>query len=342
MNAMKKVYNIIMILIIITVLILCLGTLGAIDVTSETGAIIVSLSGIILTASIFFSRNANIVANRKNNGIAWGVTAILLIFVILETLPLLIKDFTLSENVELIISVIMIALAVIILIFEIPQANSFHGAFQKFIILLVLITCGLGYSYYDKYKKAQENLFETYDYNQYLEDVEDLENISNFFQVSIYITVGAFLINPILRVHYLDVDYSNIDEIDEILYKQTGYQNASTPNPNAVLNQTKPVVNNGLPNVVPTQQIQPSQQAQPQTIGAIPIQNVPTEKVVNPNFKQDDLPEAVIPSLNFDENQEEQPVAVEQPTPVTQPETTQPTPADQPAIQPVVDQNNNQ
>lgn len=290
MNVLKNVYKVIMALTIIAILIPCLQLFGAIKTTSETGSIVISISSILLVTSVFFSRNANIIANRKNNNIAWIVTSLLLIYVIISILPLIFKDFALPSAINLIINVIMIALAVIILIFEIPQANTSHGHFQKFIVVLVIITCALGYTVEKKSDDAKKELYETYDYSAYKKEIEEIENINKFFYLSLYITVGAFLINPMLRVHYLDIDYSNAKEIDDIIINAANRQTTTVQNPNAVLQQThKPEVPKTPVALAP--------------VPIEPVKEIPTEKVINPNFKQDDLPEAIIPSLNLNGEQ---------------------------------------
>ena len=136
----------------------------------------------------------------------------------------------------------------------------------------------------------------------------------------IYISLGALLINPMLRVRYSDEDYSNVDEIDQILTKPSTYQNASIPNPNAVLNQT---YQNSIATGQQTQYTPPN--VTPQPVQQVPVETVatpqvPTEKVVNPNFKQEDIPEAIIPSLNFEE-----PVVESTPAPVETAPVVEPT-----------------
>ena len=330
MKAMKTVYNILIILVIVLVGILCGGTMEIIDITTETGANIFSIASILFISSIFFSRNANIVANKKNQGLAWGITIILLIYVIIQLLGILIKDFTIPNGLSTFMSVVMIAVGIIILIFEIPEANSFHGAYQKLIVIIILITCGLGYSYYNKIEKAAENFYEDYDYTRYLEEMESAANLQKYFLCGIFISLGTLLINPMLRVRYSDDDYSNVDEIDQILTRPSTYQNASIPNPNAVLNQT---YQNAVANGQQTQYTPPT--VTPQPVPVVPVETVaapqtPTEKVVNPNFKQEDIPEAIIPSLDFgNPTPEVEPTPVVEQTPVT-PEA-QPAPVVEPA-----------
>ena len=308
MESMKKVYSILIILVVVLVGILCGSQLEIIDVTTETGANIVSIATVLFTSSIFFSRNANVVANKKNNGLAWGVTIIVLIYVIIQLLAILIDDFTISAGMNKFITVTMIAVGIILLIFEIPESNSLHGAFQKLIVFIILITCGLGYGYYNKIEKASENFYENFNYSEYLKEMEAAANLAKFFYCGIYISIGALLINPMLRVRYSDDEYSNVEEIDKILTRQTQYQNASIPNPNAVLNQThQNAVATGqhpqyaTPNVAAqTQQpLVDIPTAQPAPAETVTTPQVPTEKVINPNFKHEDIPEAIIPSLDF-------------------------------------------
>ena len=327
MESMKKVYNILIILVVILVGILCGSQLEIIDITTEAGANIVSIATVLFTSSIFFSRNANIVANKKNNGLAWGVTIIVLVYVIIQLLAILIDDFTISAGMSKFITITMIAVGIILLIFEIPESNSLHGAFQRLIVFIILITCGLGYGYYNKLEKAKENLYESFNYTEYFEEMEAAADLAKFFYCGIYISVGALLINPMLRVRYSDDEYSNVEEIDKILTKPTQYQNASIPNPNAVLNQTyQNAVATGQhtqytpPNVTQQPQ-QPQQPLADVAIAAVaPVETVttpqaPTEKVINPNFKHDDIPEAIIPSLDFGD-----PTPVVEQAPVVTPE----------------------
>ena len=291
-----------------------------------------------MTSSIYFSRTANIVANKKNNILAWGLTSIVLVYVIIQLLAILIDDFTISNGLSNFIDVAMIATALVILIFEIPQANSFHGTYQKLIVFIILITCGLGYGYYTKIKQAEENFLETFDYNEYSREIEEATNLYKFFTCGVYISLGAFLINPMLRVRYSDNDYSNVDEIDKILTGQTTYQNASIPNPNAVLNQTYQNTmipgqqSQYAPHNMMAQQMQPPVTPMPVApqapVETTSVPQAPTEKVVNPNFKQEDIPEAIIPSLDFGD-----PIVEQTPTPVTEDATTPTTDSTQPNTQ---------
>ena len=133
---------------------------------------------------------------------------------------------------------------------------------------------------------------------------------------------------------------------------------ASIPNPNAVLNQThQNAVATGqhpqyaTPNVAAqTQQpLADIPTAQPAPAETVTTPQVPTEKVINPNFKHEDIPEAIIPSLDFGDSTpvveqaptvtpEATPTPVVEQAPVVAPEAT-PTPIVEqaPVVAPVSD-----
>ena len=141
-----------------------------------------------------------------------------------------------------------------------------------------------------------------------------------------------------LRVYYIDRDYASMNDIDEILYS-SAKNNIYNTNPNPVktidpkyLNPTVAAQNQQTANNAQIYQSAPAPAPQPVAPQPQPepVVELPHEKVVNPNFKQENLPEAVIPTIT---------AATPEPTATAetpQPEQTS-TPLEMPVVKPEVE-----
>ena len=60
------------------------------------------------------------------------------------------------------------------------------------------------------------------------DNVETLEKVNTILT---FLSIGTFLINPMLRVHYIDKDYVALHEVDDIYDTVTKYQANTQPDP---------------------------------------------------------------------------------------------------------------
>jgi len=316
MYTFKNIYKILIGLTIFSILVSCLDTFNVIDITTETGLIITSIATTFLGVCFVFSRNANVIANRIN-GLGTLITIILFVYLLINTIQLLTKS-TMPEFITVTMNILIILSTLLALIFEVPQANSSHATFQKLVALSAIITCILGIVYYNSYRglfKSQTSNFYGYGYETpagYQTKLESINTLEKVFTVSIYLTLGGFIINPMLRAYYIDKDYSSVNEIDELIANTNKYQvNNTTPNPNKLIDNKyiRPQPQTMNQPQIQTPPITPVEFQQPVEV----VADLPHEKVVNPNFKQEDLPEAIIPSITTNEPTNE-PVNQPQPT----------------------------
>ncbi len=335
-NAYKNVYKILMIVTVISMIVVCLTSLDVIDLTSETGLIIGQIATMFLLISFLFSRNAGVIANRKNI-LANIITLVILIVLLFFTITLIFKDVNLPEWITKIMGHALIISTLMTLIFEIPQANSAHGNFQKLVAIATIVTYFIFIGYTNKQEAYMEKMWDwNTDYSQLEKEAESLESYGKIFQVALYISLTGFIINPMLRVYYIDRDYASMNDIDEILYSSAKNNIYNTnPNPTKVIDpkylnptvaaQNQQTANNAqIYQSSPTPAPTPAPQPQPE-----PVVELPREKVVNPNFKQEDLPEAIIPTITANQQPVEVPPTAETP----KPEQTS-TPLEMPVVKP--------
>ena len=106
-----------------------------------------------------------------------------------------------------------------------------------------------------------------------------------------------------LRVHYIDKDYVALHEVDDIYDTVTKYQANTQPDPYKNLSdkyikdvvQQQPMQGMAVP--IPVAKPNP---LPPPTIGELTpsvVEDIPKEKVVNQQFKPEEIPEAIIPTI---------------------------------------------
>lgn len=320
MDIFKKIYTTLIFLTIIALSYLCLVSLGAIkiDITNETTMRVMTSALSILIMSVLFSRTANVIANRNARIIGYLGTFSGLINLILVALSMIITKNEIINNASNIMLYITIFIFLIVLVFEIPRSNSAHGKFQ--IITAVIIGLTAIFPYATGLKKINSNPL-SFEINTYEleENKENNETLNNINTILTFMSIGAFLINPMLRVFYIDKDYYALNEINEALTSARTYQENEQYNANyenlsdkyKTPTQTTPTPVNevSLP---------------PQTIKEIEptIQEMPQEKVINEQYHPDELPEAIIPSITGISETTVTPVETSNKTTPTVPDTT--------------------
>ena len=106
-----------------------------------------------------------------------------------------------------------------------------------------------------------------------------------------------------LRVHYIDKDYIALHEVDDVYNTATKYQANTQPDPYKNLSdkykkdvvQQQPMQGMAVP--IPVAMPNP---LPPPTIGELTpsvVEDAPREKVVNQQFKPEEIPEAIIPTI---------------------------------------------
>ena len=340
MDTFKKIYRALIIMVILSIGFLCLLNLGIIkisyDVNDETAIItqmyMTIISACIIVVSFVFSRAANVIANRKNTifGYLAVFDGLLLLLLLAVMLIFKISDSGIFKIFGFLLEV-LVFLTLLVLVFEIPQANSSHGTFQKMTAILIAITFLFNAfvvnensltSYFSNATTSTSTSTNTY----YTEDEDSSSDTNVKIQtVLTYSSIAAFLINPMLRVLYIDKDYNEVEEIDEIIKSANnkyGDNNDAPPNSNIPGKEEikKPIVpekKKEVPKPIPT-----------------PIKAVEEvhEKVINPNFKQEELPEAIIPTINGEEEKNDN-VQQETITPPVQEVESQVEPQTEPQVE---------
>ena len=300
MDTFQKIYKALVVMLVLSIGVLCLNDLGIIDLstkmTSEgadtTGSIVLAIAIVFVIMSFIFSRAANVIANKNNRVVGYIAVFISLIVLLLLAIVLImgLDDILKYIKYILILLKIVVIVAAIVLVFEVPQANTSHGLFQK--ITAVIITVTFIFAFFIN-NKDEVNLsdLETGSNSFLTEEVEDKSTTNDKIQIVLsYLSLGCFLLNPMLRVYYLDQDYSEEHEIENIIKdasENVGVGVGNNPNPNAVVSDaykktTIPDKPKEVPKPVPVLQ---------------PVEEI-HEKVVNPNFKPNDLPDAIIPTIS--------------------------------------------
>ena len=319
----KNIYKGIIVLIIISAIIMILDTFEVIILTSEFDNIITPIAAVILLNGFLLSRNANVVANKKNDLMPWITTFILLVYLLIQILAIVIDDFSISSDVSDIINKVLLLITCIILVFEIPQVNSLHGALQKITVVLAIIT----YAFYYGRASLTDSAIKTINPQKLEQIAKTAETLAKGYQLSLYLTISGFLINPMLRaIYYSKDDYANTNEIDEILNNTYNYPNNNNynnynnnnnyPNNNNYNNYNNYNNNNNYNGTINQQFQQPMPPYQqtmeqqliisedplpPPIINEMPpvVEEISQEKVLNQQFHPEELPEAIIPSIDI-------------------------------------------
>lgn len=320
MDTFQKIYKALVVMLVLSIGVLCLNDLGIIDLstkmTSEgadtTGSIVLAIAIVFVIMSFIFSRAANVIANKNNRVVGYIAVFISLIVLLLLAIVLIMGIETILKYIKyiLILLKIVILVTLIVLVFEVPQANTGHGLFQKITAGIITITFIFAF-FINGNNKIDLSSIETVNIDSSMEGIteeEEKKNTTNdkIQTVLTYLSLGCFLLNPMLRVYYLDQDYSEEHEIENIIKdasENVGVGVGNNPNPNAVVSDTykKPTIPD-----------KPKEVPKPTTV-VQPVEEI-HEKVVNPNFKPSDLPDAIIPTISSENEMTEMPTIQEEPS----------------------------
>lgn len=328
-NAYKKIYKLIIILTVISMLIVTISTVSPNNtwMYKETGMILINFATSFIGTSILLSRNANVIANRKN--ILGNIGTIVLLFGVILSLIQMIFDFEPSTTFENIKLYTTVYITMLILIFEVPEANTAHEKFQRIVAAMTTITfifaifLALQAKTLTSSSALTSSAFMLYGFT----------GMSKIFIVLFLTTLTGFIINPMLRVYYIEEDYSTMNEIDKILYSSANANYTTAPNPNKMIDPR--YLSSSQSQQIQTSQMQqqhtpqPTPQVAPPTPVVEPVEEIPREKVINPNFKPSELPQAVIPTITSEPIQSQtvettpsEPIKVAIPTANETPTTT--------------------
>ena len=326
MDTFKKIYIALIGMTLLAFLYYGLTITGVLEVNllDETEMYIYLTATYILIMSVIFSRAANVIANRTNRVVGYISTVVGLLNLLLLAIYMISKNDVISD-IASVMTKINIYTLLMVLVFEIPQANTAHGKFQKFVALLITITCVFPYitglkkitasttSISSLYNSSSS--YDGFDYNSYEEyeaEKEKKETLTKIESVLTLMSLAGFIINPMLRVYYIDRDYTALQEMDDIFETVTKYSANTDPNPNKILSDKYKQNNTQQQQAYQQQPMQqqmyqqPMQQQtyqQPQGTmipvyaGAV-IEDIPHEKVVNQKFQQEEHPEAIIPTID--------------------------------------------
>lgn len=312
MDMFKKIYNALIVIFILSLLYIGLIALGVIDIsyTDKTSIYMLAIAVDILIMTFLFSRAANVIANRNARVVGYIATFVGLINLLLTALQLILEDASALYEISNVMSHITIFSFLIVMVYEIPQSNTAHGKFQNMTALIIAITAIFPYITGLKDFDSGSSLsgltsLSSYNTNQFGLDKSNTDNVETLEKINTFLTflsIGTFLINPMLRVHYIDKDYVALHEVDDVYSTATKYQANTQPDPYKNLSDkykkdvmTQQPMTAPIPVPVPMQNPLP-----PPTISEITpsvVEDMPMEKVVNQQFKPEEIPEAIIPTI---------------------------------------------
>ena len=327
MDTFKKIYIALISMTLLSFLYYGLAITGVIKINllDETSMYIFLTATYILIMSVIFSRAANVIANRKNRVVGYISTIVGLVNLLILAIYMISKNDVIND-IASVMTKINIYTLLMVLVFEIPQSNSAHGKFQKFVAGLITITCIFPYitglkeitasttSISSLYNNSSSS-YDGFDYNSYEEYEEDkkkTETLNKIENVLVLMSLAGFIVNPMLRVYYIDRDYTALQEMDDIFETVTKYSANTDPNPNKVLSDKYKPNNTQQPQPQYQQPVEQQMYQQPQqtmpAYAAPVIEDMPREKVVNQKFQQEVHPEAIIPTIDGLEEQTTNPL----------------------------------
>ena len=298
---------------ILSLLYIALIVLGAIDIsiTDKTSIYMLTIAVEILGMTFLFSRSANVISNRNARVVGYIATFVGLVNLLLTALQLILEDASSLYEISNFMSHITIFSFLIVMVYEIPQSNTAHGKFQNVTAFIIAITAIFPYVTGLKDFDSSSSLsgltsLTSYSTNQFGLDQSKKDNVETLEKVNTILTflsIGTFLINPMLRVHYIDKDYVALHEVDDVYDTATKYQANTQPDPYKNLSdkykkdvvQQQPMQGMAVP--IPVAMPNP---LPPPTIGELTpsvVEDTPREKVVNQQFKPEEIPEAIIPTI---------------------------------------------
>jgi len=318
MNTLKKIYTALIIITVICLIVVGLNIFGTIKLTGETGMVILQIVYTILPLTFLFSKVANVIANRTNVILGYGMTFALLLYLLFFVIEITIK-LEIPTIIKSIFLIILAYLFLLTLIYEVPQANTSHKKFQKilsimatitFIIIIICILSLTGIT----------------------TSANSVMGILKFLSVGLLffggLTLIGLIINPMMRVYHIDNDFASAEELDVAINKTKYYQANTQPSPQQILSDKykKDVKKEDkIINFANKEQIV-------QELPSEVVNELPKGKVINEKYQQANISNIEIPLiLNSNENN----TPTEQPTENLNTQTTE-TVSNQ---EPVVDQN---
>ena len=316
MNAFKKIYLILILLTVFSFGVIALVDTGNISIYGETGATLYSLAMSLLIGLAIMSRIGNIFGNRQNLFIGYLSAVVTLVYMILCIFEVVVIK---SNSIEFVMNYLKVLsfftaleelIIINVLIFEIPYVNDTHKNIQYVIagiITLMLIVSFVqekGTNFVSKYTSSDSYYSSMYD-TDVDETSEDLQTIVG------YSCIALFLINPMLRVFWIDKDYYNARDIYEEearphqltvndmgkVHTNDSHLNQPQVDPNAA--PPVPVTsNNNNQGEMVEQTNEPRKIIPLQADDVIDPDVEFTEPVINKNFKPTEVSDISIPSVD--------------------------------------------
>ena len=221
MDTMKKIYTFVIGLTVITFLVLFLIMFDIISVNSETGSIISTLSLVMIFPIIMLSRASNIYGNRRALYLAYASSFGALMFMIIG-IALVLCISTGSNNLNTLstitsilsfIAKVDIILFLLVLIYEVPIANSSHAKFQH-IVAICTVVAFLTALIAFKSSSLSGLISSPYTSSAYsvLDDGSSSSTLKGISSVATLLSFAGMLINPMLRTYYIDRDHYALEE----------------------------------------------------------------------------------------------------------------------------------
>ncbi len=294
MDTMKKIY--------IVAIILTIATFGFeiafinenLTTATDVGRIIYRLLTPLLLSTFLLSRTANIYGNRDHMGLGFIFACLSFIYTIIYTIFVIVtydeSILDVDTSVVDFCEKIMYFLIANALIFEVPAVNSTHKKFQyaTAIVLIVFLVVM-------KISDVSLNSAYTSSFGYY----ESLESSIKLEMSILFIWLAMVIINPMLRIYYIDRDYSNARDVydsretiltsmdlankttTEMNKPATPAQAVPVSNPEPVKEETTPIVLKPTPEDEPVPDATESHH----------------EPVINKNYKPEEMPAAEIPTV---------------------------------------------
>ena len=290
MNTFKKIYMALMAMTVISLVVAGLYLLGIVELTGDTGAVVKQIVFTIVPLTLLFSKAANVIANRTNVNLGYGITFALLIYLLLFVLQITVKP-DIPLLVYLILFVVLGYLILLTLIYEVPQANTAHKKFQKILTIIGTLTFILSIIFFHTLDLGLLSILQN---EQIKEAVRELaEPIQIAFTALAGTTIIGIIINPMMRVYHIDNDFVAVGELDDALSRTGRYQTNTNPNPTAILSDKykKDIKKeNKVLNFANSEQII---QELPEQV----VSELPKEKVVNQKYQEASISNTEIPAI---------------------------------------------
>ena len=304
MDTMKKIYIVAIILTIATFGFLIAFINGNLTIATDAGFIIYRLISPLLLSTFLLSRTANIYGNREHMGLGFIFACLAFVYTIIYIIFVIVtydkSIFDIDTSIVDFCEKIMYYLIANALIFEVPAVNTTHKRFQ-YATAIVLIAALVVM----KISDVSLNSTYTSSFGYY----ETVESSAELEYSILLVWVAMVLINPMLRIYYIDKDYSNAREVYDsrettltamdLANKTTTEMNKPTSTaPTVPISNPEPVKEEPTPIVLkPTPEDEPVPEAT----------ELHREPVINKNYKPEEMPVAEIPTVTTDTTTENKP-----------------------------------